>query len=232
MATDTPPKARRGAISGPTCSGSFVIAGVAVVALWDWDWFIPLLDRQASSALGRKTHRAAPARRLGPDHLVTMDGVQIASSDGYPADKPFATADKLTVAIDVMAYVHSRQIVIPQITVDKPVVDAEEDAKGEANWPAPQTSSSSSAPADPKAGPRIGELVINDGKAHVVLAKLKADFNLDVATRAGASATKRPPRSERDAGRWSTGDRCHGEGDLCQPTHQWRVDRRCPALAA
>ena len=81
-------------------------------AFWDWDWFIPILDRQASAAIGRKTTVQHLHVALGRTTLVTMDGVQIASADGYPAGKPFATADKLTAAIDVMAYIHTRQIVI------------------------------------------------------------------------------------------------------------------------
>ena len=187
MSTDTSPPPRRRRHIWAYVLGTFVVACIAVIALWDWDWFLPLVDRQASSAIGRKTTAQHLHVRFGRTTVVALDGVQIAAADGYPADKPFATADKLTVAVDVMAYLHTRQIVIPQITVDKPVIDAEQNAKGEANWPAPSTSSSS-APSDPNTGPKIGQLVINDGQAHVVLAKLKADFNLDIATRPGPAA--------------------------------------------
>ncbi len=184
MASDTSSPPRRRRHIWAYVLGTLVVACVAVVALWDWDWFIPILDRQASTAIGRKTTVQHLHVALGRTTTVTLEGVQVASADGYPTDKPFATADKLTAALDVMAYIHSRQIVIPQITVDKPVIDAEQDAKGEATWPAP-AKSSSSAPADPNAGPKIGQLTINEGQAHVVLAKLKADFNLDIATRPG-----------------------------------------------
>ena len=167
--------------------GTVVVACIAVVVFWDWDWFLPIVDRQASAAIGRKTSAEHLHVQLGRTTVVTLDGVRIASADGYPADKPFATADKLTVALDVMSYIHNRQIVIPEITVDKPVIDAEQDAKGQSNWPAPATSTPSNAPADPNAGPKIGQLVIHDGQAHVVITKLKADFNLDVATREAAA---------------------------------------------
>ncbi len=110
-----------------------------------------------------------------------------------------------------MAYIHDRAIVIPQIVLDHPVVEADEGGDGKANWPVPpSTGTASDKPAEPNAGPKIGQLVINNGHAHVVLAKLKADFNLDVATRqgsgqAGADATGQAaqgnaPGSDSDAG--------------------------------
>ena len=184
--TSSPPKRRRHIWA--YVLGTFVVAVVAVVALWDWDWFLPIVDRQASAALGRKVTAQHLHVALGRTTVMTLDGVQVASADGYPTDKPFATIDKLSVTADVMAYIRTREIVIPQITVDHPVVDAEQDAKGQSNWPAPASSSSSDAKPDPNAGPKIGQVVINDGHAHVALAKLKADFNLDVATRPGAAA--------------------------------------------
>ncbi len=163
--------------------GTLVVAIIAVVALWDWDWFLPLVDAQASSAVGRKVTAQHMHVHLGRVTTVAFDDVEIASTDGYPTDKPFAHVGTLTVAADVMAYVRSRQIVIPQIILDKPVVEADEDAKGQSNWPSSTSSSSSSDKPDPNAGPRIGQLVIKDGQAHVAIAKLKADFGLAISTK-------------------------------------------------
>ncbi len=187
MSTAISPPIRRRRHIWAYVLGFIVIAVVALVALWDWDWFLPIVDAQASKALNRKVTAQHLHVQLGRTIVATVDDVRIAGADGDPADKPFATASKLTVALDVMGYIHSREIVIPQITLDQPVIDAEQNASGAANWPAP-TSSSSTTPADPNAGPKIGQIVINDGHAHVVLAKLKADFNLDVATRPGKAA--------------------------------------------
>ena len=187
MPLDTPAPPRRRRHIWAYVLGTLVVAVIAVIALWDWDWFLPIVDARASAALGRKVTAQHLHVQLGRTTVATLDGVQVASAEGYPVDKPFATAAKLAVTVDVMAYIHTRQIVIPQITIDNPVVDAEQNAQGAANWPAP-ASSSSDAPADPNAGPKIGQLVINDGHAHVVIAKVKADFNLDVSTRPGAAA--------------------------------------------
>ena len=177
--------------------GTLVIAIIAVVALWDWDWFLPLVEAQASSAIGRKTTAQHLHVQLGRVTTVTLDNVEIANADGFDATTPFAHADKLSVQADVMAYIRSRQIVIPQIEVDHPVIDAEQRADKTANWPTGSGKASSEPTgkkADPNAGPKIGDLVINDGHAHVVLATLKANFNLDVATKQGDSSAASPDK--------------------------------------
>jgi uncharacterized protein involved in outer membrane biogenesis len=197
MPSDASPPPRRRRHIGLWILGTFVVAIIAVVALWDWDWFLPIVDSQASSAIGRKTTAQHLHVSLGRVTTVSLDNVEIANADGFDTNKPFTHVDKLTVQLDVMAYIHSRQIVIPQITLDHPVVEATERADKSANWP---TGSSSSKPAgrnaDPNAGPKIGQLVINNGSAHVALAPLKADFNLDVATKQGDSTADTPDKQE------------------------------------
>ncbi len=185
-----PPRRRRHI--GLWVLGAFVVAIIALVALWDWDWFLPIVDSQASSAIGRKTTAQHLHVSLGRVTSVSLDNVEIANADGFDASKPFTHVDKLTVQLDVMAYIHSRQIVIPQITLDHPVVEATERADKSANWPTGSSSKPTGQKADPDAGPKIGQLVINNGSAHVALAPLKADFNLDVATKQGNTSTDTP----------------------------------------
>ena len=181
MASETSAPVRRRRHVGLYIIGGVLVILIAVVALWDWDWFLPIVDAQASSALGRKVTAQHLHVQLGRTTTVALDNVQIANADGFPADKPFAQIAKLTVVADVMAYIYNRQIVLPQIVVDQPMIEADQDADGKANWTLATSSSSSSS--NPNAGPKIGQLVINDGHAHVAIAKLKADMNLDIATR-------------------------------------------------
>ena len=165
--------------------GLLVVIAVAVVAFWNWDWFIPLVNARATAALSRPTTVEHLDVKLGRTTTIILSGVQVANPDGIGNGKPFAQIAKLTVAADVMAYIHSRQIVIPQITIDQPVIEADQDANGKASWTGlgGSSSDSSASNTDPNAGPKLGQLVINDGKAHVALAKLKADVNFDIATR-------------------------------------------------
>jgi uncharacterized protein involved in outer membrane biogenesis len=106
--------------------------------------------------------------------------VRIANPSGFPSDTPFATIERLAVTVDVMAYLHGRQIVVPEIVVDHPVIAAEQPAGHAANWLFPALSPKPGAPATPS--PQIGDLQITDGHAHVVDPALKADYAMDIAT--------------------------------------------------
>ncbi len=161
----------------------FVLGGVALalavfLAVFRWDWLVPLVNTQASKALGRPVTVTHLHVRLGWVPHIEVEGVTIANPDNWPGGGTFATADRLSVDIDALAYVRSRAIVIPDIAIDHPQVDAQQLEDGQANWNLAGGGSSSTGP-----GPKIGNLRISDGHAHVVMAKLKSDFNVDVATK-------------------------------------------------
>ncbi len=169
--------------------GTVVVAGVVVVAVFQWDWLLPLVEAQAGKAIGRKVTAQHLHVALGRHTTVTLDGVQVDNPSGFPDAKPFATADKLSIVVDVMAYINGRHIVIPQIALDHPQVEAVQTADGKATWDLPALASKpGSTPTPASEQPKLGQLVINDGHAHVAIAKLKADFNLDIATRAADAA--------------------------------------------
>jgi uncharacterized protein involved in outer membrane biogenesis len=170
-------KARRVAI------GVFALTVVAVVLavlLWNWDWFIPLVDAQASAALGRKVTIAHLHVRLGRDTTVAADDVEVANPAGFPADAPLARIGRLSVVASVMDYIHSRAIVLPSITVDHPDIHATALASGANNFTLP----ASRPGAKPSAPPQIGDVVINDGSARVIDPRMRSDFSLVIATRA------------------------------------------------
>jgi uncharacterized protein involved in outer membrane biogenesis len=170
--------------------GGFVVAVAAVVALWDWDWFVPLADAQASSVLGRKVTITHLHVALGWRPVVEADGITIDNPADFPAGPPLATVDKLQVQLDVPAYIHGRVISIPMIAVDHPVVEARALPDGTNNWTistgGKPGSASGSGPA-----PKLGTLDISDGHVHAVDPKLKADFNVDLSTKDEADGTGR-----------------------------------------
>jgi len=170
----------------PWVLGGVAALLVAAAALFQWDWLIPFVDRRASAALGRPVTIKHLHVKLGRVPHIVADGVTIANPDGWPGGGNLATAERLSIDVDVMAYLRGRHIVIPDIAVDKPQVDAQQLADGKNNWTFP-SSGDPNAPADPDAGAKIGNLQINDGHAHVVLAKLRADFSVDVATKDGTA---------------------------------------------
>jgi uncharacterized protein involved in outer membrane biogenesis len=176
------PKPRKRHI-GLIVLGVFVVAIVLVIAFWDWNWFKPIVEAQASSALGRNVTIKNLDVKLGWKPTVILDGVVVDNPDGFPQDQKFATIDRLTVVADVIAYIRTQRIVIPTIGVDHAIVEAVQHTDGKASWDLKTSGSDAGKNADPSAGPQIGDIEINDSHAHVVMPKLKADFNLDVATR-------------------------------------------------
>ncbi len=160
---------------------------VVLIAVWDWNWFRPLVEQRTSASLGRKVTMQHFDLRPGRQTLATADGVEIANPEGFPAEGRFARIERLAVAVDVMAYFHGRQIVIPRLMVDKPEIDAQQPQGAAANWlfPALNLSTSSSLATSPK----IGDLRINDGHAHVRSAPLRADFVATIATTPDSKVT-------------------------------------------
>ncbi len=158
--------------------GLVLLLGVAL-AVFRWDWLIPVVNAQASKALGRPVTITHLHVRLGLVPHIEADGIVIANPADWPGGENFATADKLSVDFDALAYIRNRAVVIPDIALDHPQVEAQQLADGRANWTLPSNGDA----ASPGPGPKIGNLRISDGQVHVVSAKLKSDFNVDIATK-------------------------------------------------
>jgi hypothetical protein len=166
-------------------TGVPVAAVALLIVFWSWDWFIPLAESRASAALGRKVTIEHLHVRLGRVTEVSADGVRIANPEGFAEDPPFARAERLSARIDVMAYWNDRAVVIPAIEVTRPVVEAVALPDGRTNYAFDfgQPAGEGAEPAPRSAAPKIGLLRIVEGQAHVVDPRLRADFNLAVATR-------------------------------------------------
>src|SRR5437588_8329258 len=151
----------------------------ALIVFWNWDWLIPIVEGRASSALGRQVTIAHLHVQLGRVTTVSADDVRIANPAGFPAEGDFVRIARLSVQADVMAYLRTREIVLPEIVLERPEVQALQTADGKNNY----MLAISVGP-----GTKIGHLRISDGQAHVVIPTLKADFALRVATREAPAA--------------------------------------------
>jgi uncharacterized protein involved in outer membrane biogenesis len=171
-----PARSRRARI-GWSATGIVLLAIVLLVVFWDWNWFRPLVQSEVSAELGRPVTIRHFDLKPGRQTVAIADGVTIPNPPGFPADSPFATIGRLAVTVDVMAYLHGRNIVVPSIVVDHPNIMASQPAGQAANWVFPALSKPATGPA-----PRIGDLQINDGHAHLADPALKADIAADIAT--------------------------------------------------
>ncbi|MBV9783121.1 MAG: AsmA family protein, partial [Acidisphaera sp.] len=62
--------------------GALVVVLVAIVALWDWNWFRGLAAMEASSMLGRPVTIGHFDVKLGRTTTVIADDVQVANPPG------------------------------------------------------------------------------------------------------------------------------------------------------
>jgi uncharacterized protein involved in outer membrane biogenesis len=171
--------------------GTVLIIILLLVIFWDWDWFKPLVESEASSALGRKVTLQHFRVGLGGTTTVRATGIVIANPDGFapPAGSPanFATVDQLVIKIDVWKYLRHRVLSLTQIEVDHPSVAVRQLADGSNNYTLHFASSKNSKPSTP---PELGQLIINDGDASVIMPKLKTNFKLAIQTREAPADSK------------------------------------------
>jgi hypothetical protein len=159
----------------------------ALVAVWNWDWFIPIVQSRASAALGRPVSIAHLHVRLRRFIEVAADDVTIANPPDWPAsnDPPFVSIGTLTIQADVLGYLRGGGLILPLIGLDAPRVYAAETRDGKANFRLDTGGGSSSS-----SPPKIGDLRISDGNAHVLIPNLKADFTAGVETEGQGDAAK------------------------------------------
>ena len=165
---------------------------VLVVAFWSWAWFIPMIEARASAAAGRPVTIGDLDVDLGRVTRVTFDDIVVENPDDFPAPEntPFARVGRLAVDIDVVAYFRRHVVSLPQITVERPEIYVAATEDGRENYAFP-TSDSAGDSDEPSPPPEIRNLAISDGHAKVLIPKLKADFDLDIATR-DAETTGKP----------------------------------------
>jgi AsmA family protein len=161
----------------PFALGGTILAIGILAAVWDWDWFRPLVAHEASAALGRSVTLQHVGLRLGRQAVLVADGVRIANPEDFPQDPPLASAKRLTVTINAIDLLRHRAVVVPDILVEQPYIVATQREDGSTNYLFPTVS-----PGSGGSGAKFGNLRIIGGQTHVVLARLRADFQVTIET--------------------------------------------------
>jgi uncharacterized protein involved in outer membrane biogenesis len=155
--------------------GTPILVLISLVAFWNWDWFIPLVNARASAAIGRKVSIAHLHIRPGRIVRVTAEGVTVANPADWPADDPdFISIKTLTIEADAISYIQGHGLILPLIGLDGAHVLAAETKDGTANFRLSTGGGNSTT--------KIGDLRISDSDAHVRIPALKADFNARIET--------------------------------------------------
>ncbi|MGP8025724.1 MAG: hypothetical protein ACLPJJ_03245, partial [Acidocella sp.] len=146
---------------------------------WNWDWFIPLIDAEASASLGHEVTIQHLHVALGHTTTIAATGITIANPGGFPTNEAqLASIDRMLVNVDVMESIEHRTLSLTSIEVDHPVANIRQLPDGTSNYPAPPTSGGST-----RRPPKFGDIIINDGIASIVMPKLNTDFTLTIQTR-------------------------------------------------
>src|SRR3954470_23402955 len=99
-----------------TWIGVPILALMALVAFWSWDWFIPMVASRASSVIGRPVAISHLHVRLGRTISVVADGVSVANPPYWPAgDPPFIAISSLTIVVDAWSYLRGDGLILPLI---------------------------------------------------------------------------------------------------------------------
>src|ERR1700740_2463821 len=128
--------------------GVFVVLILIVPFLIPVNQFRPTIEEKASAALGRKV-------QVGDLSLSLLGGALSAKDlsvgdDPKFSPSPFLTAKSLSVGVEIMPLIFSKQLNVTDITIDEPQVTLLRGANGVWNYSTMGASASTSAPAEAK----------------------------------------------------------------------------------
>lgn len=153
-----------------------LLAVALAVVLAPWDWLIPLAESRAAAALGRPV--SITHLRVQPGRLTHLDAddVTIGNPTGFDDPNGFAHVNRIGVDVDVFATLRQGRLVLPVVVVDTPRIAAIGKPDGRTNYRFEPANTSSSP------GPAIVRLSVLNGQAHVQIATLATDMQLEIAT--------------------------------------------------
>ncbi len=160
--------------------GIFLALLIALILLWDWNWFRPLVEHQASAALGRKVTLGHFDVYLARHPQLVADKIAIANPDEFPVDSSLATVDRLAIRIAPWELLH-HHVQLDEIAIDRPLGDLKPGPSGTPNYQFKADDTSASSTTSPWLVD-LDRLIINDGDIHLFDPKLKSDFRLGITT--------------------------------------------------
>ena len=163
----------------PLFSALFATVVIVLVLLWDWNWFRPLVEHQASSALGRQVSLRHFDIDWSRQPLLIAEGIVIADPEGFAEGSQTGRVEALRVRVDLAGLFHGR-LGLPEIEIDRADLDLHRSAQGSPNWQLPDPDDDPEKPS--RFSPELGELRINDSRLHFFDPKLKSDFSLQLRT--------------------------------------------------
>lgn len=156
----------------------FVLAVVALIVFWDWNWFRPLVEARASAAIGRDVRIGHFDIALSRTPRAILDDIVIENPPAFGEEAPLGTVEHLSVSLDAGKALRGR-VSLPEIRVVKPRGHLRSNAKGARNWQFEGAGDDGGAESTP---PEIGALIVEDGEVRFADPELAADFTTTIRT--------------------------------------------------
>jgi hypothetical protein len=159
--------------TGRIIAALILFAPIALIVMWNWNWFKPLVEGRASAALNRKVTIGNLDVKLGRQPWIILDDV-VVENPPEMTEGTLGSVGRLSVHIDAWPLLKGR-VVLPDLIVDRLRGDLRPGPSGKGNWviDLPATD-----PDKPATTIDIGSLSIIDGTAHVLDPQHKADFRV------------------------------------------------------
>jgi uncharacterized protein involved in outer membrane biogenesis len=204
-----------------TALGVFALALAVLLALWDWNWFKPLVERQVEARTGRTFEITGDldVDRFGWTPLVQVGGFRFGNA-AWSKEPTMASADCLQIAIELKPLLFHRELRIPEIRLRKPRLRLEYGPQREGNWTFGEPSTGTT---------QYGALWIDDGRMRFIDAAKKTDIDVKVRSDLGNPSSQAPPVLAEGGGTWEGRKfTMHGRGEspiaLKDATRPYRID--------
>ncbi|MES2859544.1 MAG: AsmA family protein [Pseudomonadota bacterium] len=169
------------------------VAVAVLLLLWDWNWFKGPVERRVTAATGRAFHIDGNLDvDLGRTLTITADRLRFANAP-WAREPEMARTDRLQFDLRFWPLFRG-QVLIPRISLEKPVVHLQRDPKGLGNWRFEKSGDSDL--------PEFRNVRINSGALTFYEPAQRTDITVGVDSGSKRATDAEPPIAVVGGGKW------------------------------
>ena len=183
-------------LSRYTVATLLVLALVMFLALFDWNWFKGPIEQRVSAATGRNFRIEGDLHvRLGMAPTISAEGLHLSNAE-WSAHPEMLSVDRIEVSIALLP-LFRREIALPMLRLERPLVLLERDKAGKANW------EFSDEPRQPSRWSwRVAQLHVSKGELRLHEEALDTDLRLAIRSGEPQEGKARVPLLAEGDGRY------------------------------
>lgn len=206
--------------------GLLVLAMVALIVFWDWNWVKGPIERQVEARTGRSFEIGGDLDiDLGKVVTIRADQLKFGNASWSKQPQMVAT-ERMELHIEAWpALIKRREVLIPELRLSKPDAFLETGPDGVGNWVF------GSAGGEP---PQFRRLWVDEGRLRFVDARGRTDIDIRLQSRNALKPGAAPSIEVDGGGRWK-GNRFTLQGraesplELANVAEPYRIDLRAAA---